>query len=592
MHFRFQCKFSSGGDVTIGRATFFRILSVLGVIAFELVLAFPAVIFWRNEAEFSAGFLGIVIPLILPCIAGVGLLALILTLLPARPLRVILSLLLAIAVLFYIQGNFLFSDYGPFNGENIRWQKLSGRGIADILTWCPILCLSVFARDRVCRVAGSICLFLLLALSIGALPSILSSPARLIEKETSVSTDSLYTFSGKKDVIWLILDSYSSPGFQAILGRRPELARELAGFTSYSDVVSPFVTTRPTVPALLTGMEYDNVGSFRKFFEKAFEERNLTKIMNDNGYQVDAVTLKRFCPFIHGSCQSTSNFVSRDVQEIQRSERLELYDLVLFRVLPQFLKRQVYNNNKWFLQRILDTIGSPRSIWNALRFLDMFESRAKVGSAPATFKLVHLMIPHGPLLFDEKCVPVSASSGKEEKKEGNKHERRRQQFEKQAECALSLAGRFLEKLKELGVYKESFIVISGDHGFPARYMKYKSTKKHRLPWIEYAWPMLLVKPPGTDESSSFVVSTAEARLLDVPKTLTSVLGIPTSFPGISLMDVQEFAVRERMHRSYVWRSAFETRDCMPPMKEWKLSGKIKEPDSWEFVRDLPPDCGK
>lgn len=566
-------------------ARYFKALSILGCFFFAVVFAFPAALFWPNEAEFSAGFLGIIRPLILPSLLLLLMCAVLLASVPGRSFEFLTVMLIAVILLLYVQGYFMVREYGSFNGQSISWNKYASAGILDTVIWGAILLCAAAACRRISKVTGYITLFLVLAMGFSLAADILSNPSRLFTGKIARSTDTLYSFSPDRNIVWLILDSFSGPGFESILKNDPGVAEEFKAFTLFPDTVSPYLTTIPSVPALLTGFEYDNSESFEQFTRRAFAGATLPELMEKGGYSVDVVTMKRYCPYIGQACYPTGTVVSEDVREIERNELLELLDLTLFRILPQPLKQKVYNNQKWFLQRIFDNIGSPRTIYNAVRFPDIFENRASVDSQKPVFKVLHLMIPHVPIIFDADCGLVS------EREDKTKRIGKRKLFEGQARCSLRLAARILARMKSLGVFDKTMIVISGDHGFPLRYLKYKPLKGEKNLYIEYSMPLLLIKPFNTSADNNLAVSEVEAGLMDVPETILRAAGVGGAFSGESLFELKA-GPRERRHHSYAWRQGYGSKDFMPRMREWKILGNVKNPESWEFIRQLKPKRGE
>ncbi len=566
-------------------ARFLTAFTILGCLFFALLVAFPAALFWPNEGEFSSGFAGIVRPLILPSFLLLLVCSSVIAALPAGLFEFLTAMLTALILLLFVQGNFLVRDYGFFDGQPVNWSRHAAAGIADTLIWAAVLLCTAVTYRRISKVKGYVTLFLFPAMLLSFAADIVSNPSRLFTGKIARSADTLYTFSKDRNIVWLILDSFSGPGFESLLKQDPGIADDFRGFTFFPDTISPYLTTIPTMPALLTGHEYDNSESFEQFTKRAFAGDTLPQLVESGGYAADIVTLKRYCPYIRQPCCPTGTVVSEDVKEIERNELLELVDLTLFRVLPQPLKRKVYNNQKWFLQRFFDNIGSPRAIHNAVRFPDVFEKRASTDFSRPVFKLLHLMIPHAPVIFDADCGLVSEREDKTERIG------KRRLFEGRARCSLRLAARIVGKMKELGVFDRSMIVISGDHGFPVRYFKYRPLKGKKIPYIEYGMPLLLIKPLDSPADRNLEVSSVEASLMDVPATILAAAGMRGIFAGESLLELKGDSRRERRHHSYIWRRRYGSKDYMPPMKEWRISGDARNPESWEFVRELKSKRG-
>lgn len=538
-------------------------------------IAMPFTLFARNDAEFNSGFLGIAGHFILPLagivLAGSALLAL----LPARPFRIVLSVVVMLLALVYLQGNFMVWDYGPFDGgEGIEWENYAREGMIDIAVWIALLLVALTANRFIARFYKGILVFLVLAFSLGAAGEFVEGVPRLLSEDQESKSDSLFQFSSTRNVIIVVLDTFASPAFEAIVGRSPAVAEQFSGFTFFRNTVAPFSTTAPSIPAILTGREYDNSQEFKQFLSSVLPERSLPSVLDQSGWQVDVMSMSQLCSRIKGSCHALNKVVAKDMASVERREALELLDLDLFRILPQPLRKKVYNHERWFLQRMFSRGGSPRSLYNSVRFFEVFDREARVSGDKPSFKFIHLMLPHPPCAFDANCKTRKPGKGRPKK----------QDYENQGACALKLAGKVIEMLKKNNLFEKSMIIVTADHGYAERYIPFKNSKK--LPIPEQAMPLLLVKPFGKNAAEPLAVSQAPASLLDISSTIGDSVGMKGTFPGESLLALSPDAPRVRRYKSYGWNDEFWGRAYLPRMQEYEISGDVRDPAAWEWKRAL------
>ena len=371
-----------------------------------------------------------------------------------------------------------------------------------------------------------------------------------------------------------MLDAFVAPGFEAIIRRSPELRRAFSDFVLYPDTLAAFSTTSPSIPALLSGIEYDNSEPIKRFLRRALGEASLPAVLERSGYQVDVMSLPQFCPILKQSCTSLGKVAARDPMQEERGELLELLDAALFRALPQALKKAVYRNQRWFLQRLLSDGGSPRALFNSLRFVDVFERSAASSASRPTFKFMHLMLPHPPYRFNARCEPAPRAKEPEKKK-----------YEDQAACALRLAERMLSTLKTLGIYDRSTIVITADHGYSVHYLPFQRPKQ--LPIMEQALPLFMLKGEGAaGQADGPSISRTPVHLSDLPKTAADILLVEADLPGESVLKLAPGAARVRRYRSYGWRNEFWRRDYLPTMREFLISGDARDAAAWQPGRLL------
>jgi hypothetical protein len=144
----------------------------------------------------------------------------------------------------------------------------------------------------------------------------------------------------------------------------------------------------------------------------------------------------------------------------------------------------------------------------------------------------HIMLPHPPLLYDCQCNPSAHAT-----------------YEDNACCAARLMTELIKRLKDLGRFEDSLIILQSDHGWQlegnecnaadsggippevARTIK-SSTNGALTPkeFLDRTHPMLLVKPPHAPDRS-LVLSSVPAQLSDIPATIIDLEGISGGFPG-------------------------------------------------------------
>lgn len=197
------------------------------------------------------------------------------------------------------------------------------------------------------------------------------------------------------------------------------------------------------------------------------------------------------------------------------------------------------------------------------RARDLLDSIDVVGERP-TFTFVHLVLPHGPWQFTNDGEPYAPSPtakgvfGFSWTDSGLDVGRQRHLLQVQATDAL--VGRFVDRLRDEGVYDDALLVVTGDHGVsfaphtPTREMV-GGNEEHIL------WTPLFLKPPG---QTSGAVDDSNVLTIDVAPTIADELGIdlPWSVDGLA---VGTAAAERPQHRkpyasTYVPEGATEPAD--------------------------------
>ena len=385
------------------------------------------------------------------------------------------------------------------------------------------------------------------------------------------SSQAVFNFSPSKNVIIIVLDSFVSPSFTAITKSNPALAENFKDFTYYQNTLAAFSTTAPSIPAILSSQRYDNQIPMNEFLQAAMPTA-LPVELNKRASDVSVLSLPQLGPAMHAPCYRVSNVVAQHPQIVEFQEALELLDFTLFRSTPQFLKRKVYAKQRWFLQRQFSRQNNPRPLFDSIELINSFTRRADIKAEAPTFKFIHLMIPHPPLRVDKNCAAI------ERRNKSNKAD-----FEAQASCALKLVSQFTQKLKDIGIYDSSMIVVTADHGYALHYLPFK--RPAGFPILEQALPLLLIKYPNS-KATNLNISDAPASIIDIPATVMDSLNYEYQFEGQSLVKLQSDAARERVYRRYAWTNDFWHRDYLPKMQELIVNGDVKEIGSWKLGKLL------
>jgi len=123
----------------------------------------PAAVYEKNINEFHFGLLQLFELYVMPLIVVLALLIFLSFIIPKSKINIYISLLLALGVLFWLQGTFLPWNYGVFNGIQINWDQHRLHGWIDLIIWVSGLTLAlVFSKKlfRACFVASMSLIFI------------------------------------------------------------------------------------------------------------------------------------------------------------------------------------------------------------------------------------------------------------------------------------------------------------------------------------------------------------------------------------------------------------------------------------------------
>lgn len=553
-----------------------RLLDILlpaSFVAAQLCLFGPQTIYAGNATEFSAPFWTLVRPLL---VAG-GAIVLVLTSVGLRMTtkssRYYIALLFGVGLALWIQGNLLVADYGALDGTEIDWTIESWRNPYEIALWILAPVLSIAAARHIAPIAPFASAVLL------TLQAVVLTASALTESQAHAKwqgpSDSMFDLSRTKNVIHIVLDGFQSDVFDDILREdRERLDSSLAGAVFFADHAGAFPTTIASIPAMLTGdTSYRNDQPLQSYFRDRFEDGSLFKSLGAAGYRVDNITGWQY----DNSSETHLYTIPRpyvSYREYTRFTTWELADLSLFRHAPHLLRRTIYNEQKWRLQQVFgprDTSTRRYHPANGVAVLDEFARRLTPTVDGPLYKFMHVGIPHLPVVLNGNCEFIGAVRSPD-----------REQYRGQARCAVAKVTAILDRLKELGLYDSSVIVIASDHGIghtSPKFTRSRPTPSGVLSRVAgKALALLIVKPPNS--RGPIRISYAPSAISDVPATVLDILGLRHNLPGEPALKLAENGSRTRTFAWYDWEGwttpYFDALDIM------EINGRVLDGGSWSL----------
>jgi hypothetical protein len=557
-----------------------------------MFLVGPLTVYSANREEFVVPFTGVLWPWVIGAIAVSWAVVVapgtVIGLFSERLTRIWAAVLLAVGFLLWAQGTVMVVDYGPLYGEALNFQPHAGRVPYELALWAAVLILAIVYAPTLSRIGLSLSLLFVGLQVVAAVVSMAFTKNTLSPGEGGWSTPptAMYALSRSKNVIHIVLDAYMSELFGEAARHDPGyFNRTFAGFVYFPDHLGAFPTTRASMPAMLTGEVYRNAEPFQQFLARTLQHRSIATVLAAQGFEVHSITFQRG---EHPSAVSARRPVVRytiptpygTYDDYVRFSALQLFDLAALRHAPQVLKAFVYNDDEWLWQRFLppDALTNQRSrtarASSHAAFLTELTEGLTVGVDAPVYQFIHVAIPHPPIVLDAECRFVERGTTS------------RNSYAEQSRCAVTIVGRLLDRLRALGLYDESVIVLTSDHGWrlPRRHHPLAgiSTPAGSLQSVALtAMPLLVVKARGA--SGPLRASTAPTSITDVAATIADLAGVsPGVFPGQPVLQIVEGARRSRSFAFHSWRNADWRREYMDSLHVFAVDGPIHEPTSWRF----------
>lgn len=536
------------------------------LLSLTLLFFGPANLYYTNIKEMPFLFSNIMYYIIIVILATGCALSLILWRLKESYHIKASVLVFALGLLFWIQGNVLVWNYGLLDGHEIVWQMYSLNSFIDSMVWISFLVAAFLLSRRLYRYIGVLCTLLIIMQAAGLLAIAYASPEETEWNEQSRSSDfgKMYEFSSSANIIIIILDTFQADIFQNIINENPEYREMFEGFTYYRNNVGGYPTTYLSVMYILSGKLYDNSVPINQYINNTSLYNSLPSVLKQNGWRTD---IKSQMGWINGpkeiydTIDEDYSVTHEGISHENNQKIASLYQLTFFRFVPLPLK-PYFAFKSINMEKAEKTDELPD-----MTVYYKFKNAIKISTPRKVFKLFHLSSPHPGTHLDENLTYNESPT-----------------YESSAKGSLKICQAFMESLKKVGGYDNSLIFVVGDHGTGG------GTNV-----ISGGTPLMLVKP--FNSTGPLKTSDDPVSLGDIPKTAAEEMKIRNNLSGSSIFSIHEKDSRPRTHFNYIWKHEYWTKDYLPPLREYKISGFSWNMTSWtptyreyapEGVKYVPP----
>lgn len=450
------------------------------------------------------------------------------------PLRILLAAISGIGLAAYIQGNWTFVDYGTMDGQAIDWSNYRTEGIMNTLLWIVII-LMIFIvyvfKPKFIRYFSYVFLGI-----VGV--ELITLGTLCINAAGSTNTDS-FSFSAegqlelsknKENIIVILADGFDGSDFLPVLEEEPSFRDCFDGFTFFEDTCGTSYYSQESGITLLTGNQFDVGVTFSENVERAYAESELYDILAENNF-------KTYLYHPHNEMFSVQvsdkveNFINTKAQISNWTDAFSaIYKMVGFRYTPHVMKSSFWYSTTDFYELKDSTVSS----WGNAELYNLIKDNGVTANETrnSVYQFFWIQGPHEPVVIDRYCNPLKSSIQLADESYATG------QFE-QTIGVVRIFTELINSLKEKGIYDNTTIVFTADHGWDIRQN-----------------PLLLIKPAGAQ--GDLEVSNAPISMIEdyLPTLLCFVTG--SKEHGDTVYDIDEAEIRERKFYVYTGSGAEKT----------------------------------
>ena len=419
-------------------------LDLLALVAFGVVIflvAMPQLLLTQNADDirevstYFRYFLLLSVPVL-------GLLAGAVFLLPRRVATLLASIVAASAFSVLLFDIVSPLRIGPIQEGNERIAAAWTPGVLQLLLTAALIPIFYLAPSRL---RGTLAGVFVAVFAFTSLPMAFANQAGASHLAKAAPTEEKAA-GGKPNVYHLVFDAYTGPWLEWSLAQLGRSTNDLSGFIHYRRACSNNYATTPSYASFMSGTMFDPSLAVTDWYDRA-DKSTIVTDLHGKGFVSSGYAIKS-----RNGIGQIQNLYTDDPGGRQAADFRLLADYWLLRVSPVALRHRVLGPTGAgpVTAAFSDPGDTPSGDIRTLMSFRQFEKFiADEKDRPATGQYVHVYVnvPHGPYQLDRTGRYISQSS-----------------YEEQLHLATSMMLRFVERLKELGRFEQSVIIVHSDHG--------------------------------------------------------------------------------------------------------------------------------
>ena len=456
------------------------------------------------------------------CIAVACLITALIFFIPDKAYNVVYAILLGIAVALFVQYAFLNGKLTLLGVSNDSVQVSTGTKIVNLIIWVLIIAavsvLVLLIKKKQDKV-DVFCFAIYLAFHIVSCILLISlAPSEIYGITTQYYFDSseIYTVSKNQNVIVIVFDCFDNQYVAPYYEENPGSFEGLKDFTLYTNTCSVYDSTVTSMSQMFGGAEFDNTLSKDEWFDTYWNSDKTVKfyeLLHDSNYTCNGYNFEMpEKQYLYGKFDNLKKYDEPKKLELDDFDyekfRLDFGKLALLRCLPYAGKTLVKFDGLSFRDIAMYKLSTEAYYMNSdyLNHLQLCLSEDDKN---------YLMINH----INGAHKPCTVEEG--------------------VSSSFDIMNEMVNQLKQLGVYDNSTIIFTADHGF----------HNEEAPDEYGATPLFMIKAPYETHDHIVFTSTPEYHE-DMMGTIAYFTGIDQKvgpkFFGNTIYDFNEDSVRTRV----------------------------------------------
>ncbi len=542
------------------------ITAVLVSLAFTYTLFVfgPLEIFLPNISFYTFTFNELIGPLITAGVVIFAVVTLFLFILRGRLFNYAATVIFSTTLCAYIQCNFM-NSLSALDGTAIAWETMTKSMGINALIWGVIFVIPFivhyFGHKLWRHFVTLVCIILVVAQTAGLVQLVLTTDFKYADGNGYLSNEEAYHVSDKKNVVVFLIDRCDNGTLGRTFDKFPYLKDEFTDFVRYNNAAGTYSRTFPSVLYFLTGVKTDYTEPVNDYFKRAWAEGTMLPDIKNAGFDTRIYTEMNYVVKNTAYIDDYVDNVKEDLAEADVSDMFStMLDLTMYRYTPLCMKPFFWAYSGDFETARTATDGSPITDIHKTDDYAFYSRLREQGltvdeDSNGAFVFYHMQGSHDPYSMNENGEYDKTATA-EQQTAGN----------------LKMILDYIKMLKEKGVYDDTTIIITADHGLTGT-----------LTQLDYPRTITcMIKYPDVNGGEELKNSSAPINHDNIRATIVKYLGLDYSSYGLAVDDVPEDAEVTR----YFYMSASEKNKGLYRdynLVTYAITGDVRDFSNWKIV---------
>ncbi len=483
---------------------------------YMLLICGPIEVYSQNIIDFEFILSDFIYFFIIGTIVGTLVITMVLSIFPSKVYKYILSFVLTLIILSYVQYLFFNNGISTTDGTLINWLERKNSSIiyTTIYVICFVIIYALILKQK--NLWNKIVIYISIGLLIVNTAALIANIINIKNTNKTIaycqlSADNQFNVAKNNNIIIIVLDGVGNQTFENYCDNYPELASCVKDFTYYNNYDSLYMPTMPSVTHILTGYTPNSEINRYQWSTEAWESEKCKNFFDT----IHAYNYK-FNIYIgsQGYVFCNVNALYGKIDNIKKADAKTNYKLMvpmmvkysMYRYAPYALKER-FEVNPEFYRGCVEYSINDRCIDNNEEFyLKLAESKLQLNADL------------------DNAIIIEHINGM------HRHSDENLSNDEYFISSMKVVDEYISQLKELGKYDDSTIIICSDHGSHTDDMDRQG--------------IFLIKSKG-ENHKTIKINSAPICSDDFQATIIDIIGCDYSKFGTRITDWNENDRRER-----------------------------------------------